>query len=157
MCPTTAALRATTTTTACFGVLKAEGEKHGLTIATFNPLSWFSDADDLSDVRSIAGLSIWREDDLVHLTAAAAYNDFAAVMLSQAENNGKQPLTGQVRRRLLSVIPAPTKSAPSVWEPEWINGKLRSMAASVAALEEGGEGAPGEGPATSPTKMKNKE
>ena len=49
--------------TSCFGVLKAEGEKHGLSIATFNPLSCFSDTDDLTNVKSSAGLSIWREDD----------------------------------------------------------------------------------------------
>ena len=49
--------------TSCFGVLKAEGEKHGLSIATFYPLSCFSDTDDLTNVKSSAGLSIWREDD----------------------------------------------------------------------------------------------
>ena len=68
--------------TACFGILKSEGEKHGLTIATFNPLSCFSSAEDLSEIRSSAGLSIlsiWREDDAVHLTAAA-FNDIVAVL-----------------------------------------------------------------------------
>ena len=34
--------------TACFGVLKSEGEKHCLAIATFNTLSCFSHADNLS-------------------------------------------------------------------------------------------------------------
>ena len=32
---------------ACFNVIKSEGEKHGLTIATFNPLSCFGKVDDL--------------------------------------------------------------------------------------------------------------
>ena len=98
--------------TSCFGVLKAEGEKHGLTIATFNPLSCFNNTDDLTDVKSSAGLSILREDDPVHLTAPA-YNDIAAVLSSQAENNGKQPAVGQLRRRLASVIPTPTVP----WKP----------------------------------------
>ena len=61
----------------------------------------------------------------VHLTAAA-YNDIAAVLSSQAENNGKQPAVGQLRRRLVSVIPTPSTIAPAVRDPEWINGELRS-------------------------------
>ena len=65
--------------TACFGVLKSEGEKHGLAIATFNTLSCFSHADNLSYIRRSAGLSIWREDDVVHLTVTA-YNDIATVL-----------------------------------------------------------------------------
>ena len=80
--------------TACFNVLKTEGEKHGLTIATFDPLSCFSSTEDLSEIKSSTGFSIWREDDTVHLTVAA-YNDIAAVLANQAKNNGKQPLTGQ--------------------------------------------------------------
>ena len=52
----------------CTGVLKAEGEKHGLTIATFNPLSCFNESEDLADIKSSAGLSIWRDDDPVHLS-----------------------------------------------------------------------------------------
>ena len=54
---------------ACFNVIKTEGEKHGLTIATFYPLSYFGRVDNLADLQSSAGLSIWREDDPVHLTA----------------------------------------------------------------------------------------
>ena len=111
--------------TSCFGVLKAEGEKHGLSIATFNPLSCFSDTDELAGVKSSAGLAIWREDDPVHLTAAA-YNDIAAVLSNQADNNGNRPSGGQLRRRLVSVIPAPSTSVPAVREPEWISGEIRS-------------------------------
>ena len=100
--------------------------QHGLTIATFNLLSCFNDTDDLTDVKSSAGLSIWREDDPVHLTAAAN-NDIAAVLSSQAENNGKQPAVCQLRRRLASVILTPYTVAPAVREPEWISGgELRS-------------------------------
>ena len=81
---------------ACFNVIKSEGEKHGLTIATFNPLSCFGKVDDLADLQSSAGLSIWREDDSVHLTAAA-YGDIAAVISAQAETTSRQPQAGPAR------------------------------------------------------------
>ena len=123
--------------TSCFGVLKAKGEKHGLTIATFNPLSCFNDTDDLTNVKSSAGLSIWREDDPVHLTAAAN-NNIAAVLSSQAENNGKQPAASQLRRRLASVVTTPTSVAPAVREPEWISGKLRSTRGGPLGGQRGG-------------------
>ena len=97
--------------TACFNVLKAEGEKHGLTIATFNLLSCFNSSEDLAGIMSSTGLPICREDVEVHLTAAA-YNDIAAVLSIQAENNDKKPVTGQVRRRLASVIPSATAATP---------------------------------------------
>ena len=116
---------------------KAEGEKHGLTIATFNRLSCFNYADDLADVKSSAGLPIWREDDPVHLTAAA-YKDIAAVLSNQAENNGKQPAAGQLRRRLTSVIPMPTNAAMAVRELEWISGELRSARGGPRGGQRGG-------------------
>ena len=75
-------------------------------------LSCFNSGEELAGIRSSAGLPIWREDDTVHLTAAA-YNDIAAVLSNQAENHGKQPVTGQVRRRLASVISAATAATPS--------------------------------------------
>ena len=63
----------------------------------------------------------------------------------------------------MSVIPAPTKSAPSVRELDWISGELRSARAAPAAAsvveevsaEEGG-GAPGEGLAISPIRVNEK-
>ena len=118
-------------------VLKAEGEKHGLTIATFNPLSCFNNSEDLAAIKSSAGLSIWREDDAVHLTAAA-YNDIAAVLSHQAENHGRQPATGPVRRRLASVIPAATVVAPPVRELAWISGELRSARGGMQGGQRGG-------------------
>ena len=123
--------------TACFNVLKAKGEKHGLTIATFNPLSCFNSSQDLGAFTSSAGLSIWREDDAVHLTAAA-YNDIAAVLSNPAENYGKQPVTGTVRRRLASVIPAATAATPPVREPAWISGELRSARGGMRGGQRGG-------------------
>ena len=123
--------------TSCFGVLKAEGEKHGLSIATFNLLSCFSDTDDLADVKSSPGLSFWREDDPVHLTAAT-YNDITAALSSQDKNNCNQPAVGQLRRRLVSVIPTPSMIAPAVREPEWINGELRSARGGPRSGQRGG-------------------
>ena len=142
----------------CIGVLKAEGEKHGLTIATFNPLSCFNESEDLADIKSSAGLSIWRDDDPVHLSMAA-YNDIGAVLSSQADNNGRQPISCHSRRRLASVIPAPAKPAPAVREPEWINGELRSarggprggQRGGLRGGQWGGRGrSPWRGPATTP-------
>ena len=63
--------------------------------------------------------------DPVHLTAAA-YNDIAAVLSNQAENNGNKPSVSQLRRRLVIVIPAPSATALAVREPEWISGEIRS-------------------------------
>ena len=77
---------------ACSSVLKSEREKHGLTIATFNPLSCFGQAKDSS-----AGLPIWREDDPVHLTGVA-YGDIAAIISNQAETTGRQPQSGLARK-----------------------------------------------------------
>ena len=110
---------------ACFNVIKSEGEKHGLTIATFNPLSCFGKVDDLADLQSSAGLSIWREDDPVHLTAAA-YGDIAAVISAQAETTSRQPQAGLARRRLASVVPTPAATRQAVREPDWISGQLRT-------------------------------
>ena len=44
---------------ACSNAIKTEGEKLGLTIAAFNPLSCFGQADDLADIKSSVGLAIW--------------------------------------------------------------------------------------------------
>ena len=109
--------------TAVFNVLKAEGEKHGLTIATFNPLSCFNNSKDLAAIKSSTGLSIWRED--------------GAVLSNQAENHGKQPVTGHVRRRLASVIPPATDATPSVREPAWISGELRSARGGMSGGKRG--------------------
>ena len=91
----------------------------------------------MSAFTSSAGLSIWREDDAVHITAAA-YNDIAAVLSNPAENYGKQPLTGTVRRRLASVIPAATAATPPVREPAWISGELRSARGGMRGGQRGG-------------------
>ena len=112
-------------------------QRERLTIATFNPLSCFTEAEDLANIKSSAGLSIWRDDDPVHLSTAA-YNDIAAVLASQANNNGRQPTSGYGRRRLASVIPALARSVPAVREPEWISGELRSARGGPRGSQRGG-------------------
>ena len=82
---------------ACSSVLKSEREKHGLTIATFNPLSCFGQAEDLADLQSSLGLPIWRENNPVYLSVAA-YGDIAAVISNQAETNCRQPRAGLARK-----------------------------------------------------------
>ena len=78
---------------ACSSVIRVEGERLGLTIAVFNLLSCFGQAEELSGIKSSAGLTIWREDDPVHLTAAA-YGDISAVISNQAETTSRQPTAG---------------------------------------------------------------
>ena len=114
---------------ACSPVIQSEGEKHSLTIAAFNPLSCFGQAEDLADLQSSTGLPIWREDDPVHLTVAA-YRDIAAIISSQAETTCRQLQAGLARKRLASVVPAPVVTRQAVREPEWISGQLRSARGS---------------------------
>ena len=75
------------------------------------------------------------------------------------ENNGKQPALGQLRRRLVSVIPTPSTIALAVREPEWISGELRSARGGLRGGQRGrfrggqwgGRGAePMEGPSPLP-------
>ena len=103
-----------------------QGEKYGFTLATFNLLTCFGhvETEDIGEAKSSAGWSIWREDDPVHLTAAA-YVDIAAILSTQAETTSKQPQTGQTRQRLVSVVPAPPAAAVAVREPTWISVQLR--------------------------------
>ena len=126
---------------ACFNVIKSEGVKHSLTIATFNPLSCFGKVDDLADLQSSAGLSIWREDDPVHLTAAA-YGDIAAVISAQAETTSRQPQAGPARRRLASVVPTPAATRQAVREPYWISGQLRTARGSQRGGQRAGYSGP---------------
>ena len=61
-------------------VLRTEGEKYGLTIATFNLLNWFDPTDDLSDIQSSAD-SCLSGGRLVSLRlTAAAYGNIAATL-----------------------------------------------------------------------------
>ena len=55
----------------CMNILKVQGEKDGLTIAAFDQLSCFPLVENLNNITSSSGVSVWREDNPVHLTAAA--------------------------------------------------------------------------------------
>ena len=50
-------------------VISAEGEKAGLALCTFNPVAAFRGGEKLAAKTNSAGLSVWRADDPVHLTA----------------------------------------------------------------------------------------
>ena len=82
-----------TSSNTCMTILKAEGEKAGMTIAAFDILSSFNSADSLIQILSSAGVSVWRDDHPVHLTAAA-YSDIAAVIANQAVSTSGQPRQG---------------------------------------------------------------
>ena len=119
----------------CSSVIRVEGERLGLTIAAFNPLSCFGQADELAVIKSSAGLPIWREGDLVHLTAA--YGDISVVISSQAETTSSQPTAGLARRCLASEVPAPTAAQPAIREPDWISGQLRPARKGQCASQRG--------------------
>ena len=60
-----------------------EGEKAGLLLYTFDPVAAFSGGTRLAAKTSSAGLSVWLEDNPVHLTASA-YKDIASLVQNQA-------------------------------------------------------------------------
>ena len=84
--------------TSCSTVLKTEGAKFGLTLDAFNLLSCFGQADSLAEIRSSGGLSLWRDDDPVHLTVAA-YGDIAEVLTTQAAATNQQPPVEEAGQR----------------------------------------------------------
>ena len=107
--------------TSCYDIISAESEKAGLALYTFSAVSAFRGRDKLSSKTSSAGMSVWRSDDPVHLTAAA-YRDIARVLEAQANlaTEGQTPCS---RRRVNSVVPGPTSGPEQVTvaEPGWIS------------------------------------
>ena len=93
-----------------------------MALYTFSAVSAFGGGDKLSAKTSSAGMSVWRSDDPVHLTAAA-YRDFTGALEAQANlaTEGQTPCN---RRRVNSVVPGPTSGPEqvSVAEPVWISG-----------------------------------
>ena len=55
----------------CRNVIAGEGEKAGLSLYTFDPVAAFGGGQKLAAKTSSAGLSVWQENDPVHLTSAA--------------------------------------------------------------------------------------
>ena len=103
--------------TACRSIVSGEGENAGLSLFTFDPVATFGGGPRLT-----AGMSVWLEDDPVHLTATA-YKDIASLVQNQAELavQGKPP---PGRRRINSIVPChQLVAAPAVPQvPGWISG-----------------------------------
>ena len=102
--------------TTCRNIVSSEGEKAGLSLFTFDPVSAFGGGPRLIAKTSTAGMSVGLEEDPVHLTASA-YKDIASLVQNQAELavQGK-PASG--RRRIDSIVTnqlsvaMPGRSAP---------------------------------------------
>ena len=85
-------------------------------------MATFGGGQKLATKTSLAGLSVWQENDPVHLTSAA-YKDIASLIQHQAGSLVLgAPASG--RRRINSIIPGqPQSSAPAVISvPGWISG-----------------------------------
>ena len=106
----------------CRNIVSSEVEKAGLTLFTFDPVSALSGGSRLMAKTSTAGMSVWLEDDPVHLTASA-YKDIASLVHNQAELVVQgSPTSG--RRRIDSIVTGqrlvPLPAVPQV--PGWISG-----------------------------------
>ena len=108
--------------TMCRNIVSSEGEKAGLSLFIFDPVSAFRGGPRLIAKTSMAGMSVWLEEDPVHLTASA-YKDIASLVQNQAELavQGK-PASG--RRRIDSIVTSQLSVAtPAVLQvPGWISG-----------------------------------
>ena len=108
-----------------------------MALYTFSAVSAFGGGDKLSAKTSSAGMSVWRSDDPVHLTAAA-YRDIAGVLEAQANlaTEGQFPCS---RMKVNSVVPGPTSSPEQVMvaEPSWISGTEQPIRGRGAAALSG--------------------
>ena len=106
----------------CRNIISSEREKAGLSLYTFDPVSAFGGGPRLTAKTSTASMSVWLEEDPVHLIAFA-YKDIASLVQNQAELavQGK-PATG--RRRIDSIVTSQMSGAmPAVLQvPGWISG-----------------------------------
>ena len=106
--------------------------------AVFNPTDSFADADgDMANLISSAGISIWLEDDPVHLTNTA-YGDIAASLIKLVNKTAADPSADQLHRpRLESVVTRPREVTVANSTPGWILGEAQQGGR--------GRGAPGRG------------
>ena len=89
--------------TSCRGCLEAAFPE----CIVFNPTDSFADADgDMASLISSAGMSIWQEDDPVHLTNAA-YGDIAASLVKVVTTAATDPSADQLRQPRLQSSPGP--------------------------------------------------
>ena len=86
----------------------------------------FADADgDMASLISLAGMSIWQENDPVHLTNAA-YGDIAASLVKVITTAAADPSADQLRRpRLKSVVTRPKEATGANATPGWILGEAQ--------------------------------
>ena len=109
------------TASTCRNIVSGEGEKARLSLFTFDPVSAFGGGPRLISKTSTAGLSVWQEEDPVHLTSSA-YKDIASLVQNQAELavQGK-PAAG--RRRIDSIVTSQlSATTPNIQEPGLISG-----------------------------------
>ena len=92
----------------------------------FNPIDSFADADgDMASLISSAGISIWQEEDPVHLTNAA-YGDIGASLVKLVTKTAADPAADQLRRPPLeSVVTRPREATVANTTPGWIHGKTQ--------------------------------
>ena len=92
----------------------------------FNLKDSFADADgDMASLISSADISIWQEEDPVHLTNAA-YGDIAASLARVVTTAASDPTADQLRRpRLESVVTRPREATAANTTPGWILGEVQ--------------------------------
>ena len=106
----------------CRNVITGEGEKAGLSLYTFDPVAAFGGGQKLAAKTSSAGLSVWQENDPVHLTSAA-YKDIASLIQHQAGSLVLGAPASGGRRINSIILGQPQSSAPAVMSvPGWISG-----------------------------------
>ena len=118
-------------------MISVEGEKAGQSLYTFNAISAFGGGEKLAAKTSFAGMSVWRADDPVHLTATA-YKDITGVLEAQA-TLATEGQTTAIRKRVNSVVPGSTSGAEqvAVVEPGWISSTERPSRGRGAAAASG--------------------
>ena len=86
----------------------------------------FADADgDMASLISSAVMSIWQENDPVHLTNAA-YGDIAASLVKVITTVAADPSADQLRRpRMESVVTKPREATAANATPGWILGEAQ--------------------------------
>ena len=104
----------------------------------FNPTDSFEDADgDMASLISSAVMSIWQENDPVHLTNAA-YGDIAASLVKVVTTAAADPSADQLRRpRLESVVTKPREATAANATPGWILGEAQQGGRGRGALGRG--------------------
>ena len=106
----------------CRSIVSSKGEKAGMSLFTFDPVAAFGGGPRLKAKTSLAGMSVWLEDDPVHLTASA-FKDIASLVQNQAEL-AVQGRPVQSRRRIDSIVTGQQLvPAPALLQvPGWISG-----------------------------------